>query len=69
VLDSGEVRAPWDAAAPPTNDELIEKFRWLASESLPPTRADELLDTVWNCADLTDIGRLSALLATPGIGP
>ncbi len=68
VLDSGEVQAPWDAAAPPTDEELIEKFRWLASDSLAATRADELLDTVWNCADLTDIGRLSALLAAPGAG-
>jgi len=64
-FDSGEVHAPWDATAPPTDEELIEKFRWLASESVSATRSDELLGVVTNCADLPDIGRLSALLAAP----
>lgn len=65
VHDSGEVHASWDAAAPPTDEELIAKFRWLASESVPATRVDELLDLVWTCAEVTDVGRLSALLAAP----
>ncbi|MBA2519867.1 MAG: MmgE/PrpD family protein [Chloroflexia bacterium] len=65
-LDSGECQAPWDAAAPPTDEELIAKFRWVTSDSLPATRADELIEIVWNCAELPDAGRLSALLAAPG---
>jgi len=65
VLDSGEVHATWDAGAPPTDEELSEKFRWLVSDSVPATRVDELLDIVWHCADVTNIGRLSALLAAP----
>jgi 2-methylcitrate dehydratase PrpD len=65
VLDSGQVEAPWGELAPPTDAELIAKFRWLAGESMPATRADELLDIIWNCADLSDIGRLSAKLAAP----
>jgi 2-methylcitrate dehydratase PrpD len=68
VLDSGEVHARWDAADPPTDEELIEKFRWLASDRVPVARADELLDIVWSCADVTDVGRLSALLAKPCAG-
>ncbi len=65
VLDSGEVHAPWDATAPPTDEELIEKFRWLASDSVPATRSEELIDVISNCAEAPDIGRLSELLATP----
>jgi len=68
VFDSDEVQAPWDAADPPTDEALIEKFRWLASDSLSAKRADELLDIVWNCAEVTDVGRLSALLAAPSAG-
>jgi 2-methylcitrate dehydratase PrpD len=66
VFDSGEVHARWDAADPPSDEELIAKFRWLAGEKLSAARVDELLDIVWNCADLTDVGRLGALLAMPG---
>ena len=65
VFDSGETKAPWDAAAPPTDQELIEKFRWLAADSVSAARATELLDVVWNCADLADAGRLIDLLALP----
>ncbi|MGI8476790.1 MAG: MmgE/PrpD family protein [Thermomicrobiales bacterium] len=65
VLDSGEVRARWDAADPPSDEDLIAKFRWLAGESLPTARVDALLDFVWNCADLTEIGGLGSLLAPP----
>ncbi|MGH2535150.1 MAG: MmgE/PrpD family protein [Thermomicrobiales bacterium] len=65
VFDSGEVQAQWDAANPPTDEELIEKFRWLAGESLSPARAAALVDLTWNCAELSDAGQLVALLAPP----
>ena len=69
VHESNETVAPWDAAAPPTDDELIDKFRWLAAESVSTARATELLDVIWNCADLSDARRLIELLATPGDCP
>jgi len=65
TLDSGEARAPWDAGSPPTDDELRDKFRWLAEETLPPARAAELADLIWDCAALPDAGRLVDLLARP----
>jgi len=60
---SPETIAPWDAAAAPTDDELIEKFRWLAGECLPPDRAAALLDTLWNIADAPDASAIATLLA------
>ncbi|MBA2755753.1 MAG: MmgE/PrpD family protein [Chloroflexia bacterium] len=76
ILDSGETAAPWDAATPPTDEELIAKFRWVAGESLTAARVEELIDLIWNCADLADAGTLVASLASssgasvPGIpGP
>ncbi len=65
ILDSGEVTAPWDAETPPTDEELIEKFRWLAGESVSTARASELVDVISNCADLVDARRLAALMAAP----
>ena len=63
--ESPETIAPWDAAAPPTDDELIEKFRWLAGECLPPDRAAALLDTIWTIADAPDASAIATLLASP----
>ena len=65
VLDSGETNARWDAATPPTDEELIEKFRWLAGDRVSVARADELVDVIWNCADMSDVGQLVDLLASP----
>lgn len=67
VLESGEMHAPWDAAAPPTDEELIEKFRWIASDCVPATRTDELTDVISNCADLPDVAELCELLASPAV--
>jgi 2-methylcitrate dehydratase PrpD len=69
VLDSGEVTAPWDAESPPTDEDLIEKFHWLAGERVSTRRVNELVDAVWNCADLADAGQLIALLAPPCDSP
>ena len=65
VLDSGETAAPWDAATPPTDEDLIAKLRWVASDSLPAARVEELIDLIWNVADLADAGPLVELLAQP----
>jgi len=65
VLDSGETAAPWDAATPPTDEDLISKFRWVAGDSVPAARVGELIDLIWNCADLADAGTLVESLASP----
>ncbi len=69
VHDSGDTQARWDASAPPTDEELIEKFRWLARERVSAARATELVDVVWNCAELSDVGSLVGLLAAPDEAP
>ena len=63
VHQSPETIAPWDAAAPPTDDELIDKFRWLAAECLPPARAAALLDTLWTIPDAPDASAIVTLLS------
>jgi 2-methylcitrate dehydratase PrpD len=69
VLDSGEVAAPWDAETPPADEDLIGKFRWLAEGSISPARANDLIEAVLNCSDLSDAGRLNALLSPPADVP
>jgi 2-methylcitrate dehydratase PrpD len=64
ILDADAVRATWDEA-PPTDDELRAKFRWLARSSLSEERAAALEEAVWQCADLPDAARLVALMAPP----
>jgi 2-methylcitrate dehydratase PrpD len=65
ILDSGEVEANWDATAPPTDTELLEKFRWLTHAQLSPKRIVELENMIWYCADLSDARELMKLLAEP----
>ena len=65
VFDSGEVQPRWDASAPPTDTELREKFRWLASNSMPDLRVTELEECVWHCADLPNATELLTLLTPP----
>jgi len=69
VHDSGDVQAPWDAATPPSDAELSEKFLQLAGESVSPARATALLDAVWSLAEAPDAGDLIALLAPAGESP
>ena len=61
-LDSGEVQADWDVANPPTDAELREKFRWLATDSLAKERATALEGIIWHCANLSNVSSLLALL-------
>jgi 2-methylcitrate dehydratase PrpD len=65
IHESGETVAPWDAADPPTDEDLIDKFRWLAGESIAEDRVNELLDLIWNIASEPDAGKLVELLAAP----
>ena len=62
VYDSGPAQPTWDANAPPTDDELRTKFRWLAGEMLPESRVVELEETIWRCPELADANALNHLL-------
>jgi len=60
--DSGEVEARWDADNPPSDQELMDKFRWLVEAVLPDDRAAELERMIWQCADLPDATYLLDLI-------
>lgn len=64
--DSGAVEATWGEEAPPTDDQLREKFRWLANSYLSDSRVAKLEETIWHCSDLPDAAHLLDLLAPPG---
>ena len=65
VFDSGEKEADWEAANPPTDRALREKFRQLAYGLLSDERAADLEQTIWGCAELDDVDRLFLLLKRP----
>jgi 2-methylcitrate dehydratase PrpD len=52
--DSGEVEARWDAGNPPSDQELLDKFRWLVQDMLSGDRASKLEKMIWQCPDLPD---------------
>ena len=60
--DSGEVTARWEPSAPPSDEELIEKFRWLAGIRLSPTECAALEKMIWDCAELEDVSPLADAL-------
>ena len=66
-FDAGEATALWDEAtsAPPTDDELMAKYRWLAGEGLPAARVSATEAAAWGCEGLPDAGALIALLVVP----
>ena len=63
--DSGAVEARWDADNPPSDQELMEKFRWLVNAVLPDDRADELEKMIWQCSDLPDAAGLMDQIVPP----
>jgi len=56
--DSGKVEARWDSDDPPSDQELMDKFRRLAQEVLPDDRAVELEKMIWQCPDLPNAASL-----------
>ena len=56
--DSGEVEARWDADDPPSDQELINKFRWMVQDVLPDDRGAELEKIIWRCPDLPNAANL-----------
>ncbi len=68
-LQSGQHQPPWDANQPPADDELHQKFRWLAGEMLDGQRVEEMEKAIWRLADATEVISLANLLyAPPHIG-
>ncbi|MSR03382.1 MAG: MmgE/PrpD family protein [Gemmatimonadetes bacterium] len=64
ILDSGEMRPRWDTGgdARPGDDDLREKFRWLAKGCLPEQRALALEAALCECDRLPDAEQILSLL-------
>ena len=70
TFETGPIESPWDQADisqphQPPDQELREKFRWLASVSLPLERVTTLEEKIWRCDSLEDANILSDLLLSP----
>ncbi len=62
-LELREAQPRWEAAAPPTDTELRDKFQWLATGVISTSRAAALEAAIWNCAAAPDAGPLMEWLA------
>ena len=56
--DSGDVEARWDSGNPPSDQALLDKFRWLVKDVVPGDRAREMEDLLWQCSELSDVSDL-----------
>lgn len=65
IFNSGDFEADWEAGSPPSDSELIKKFRRLAGEQLPDDRAEKLEHAVWHCEELPELSKLLTLLMPP----
>lgn len=63
VFRSENMTARWEYSEPPSDAELIEKYRWLAGGCLPDETAARIERLAWNCADLADAAELEQALA------
>jgi 2-methylcitrate dehydratase PrpD len=61
-LDSGQVGPKWDGTQPPTDEELLEKFRWLAGTRLSSERIEKLLGLIWESEVLEDVVELEKIV-------
>ncbi len=66
VYKSEPSEPAWGPEAPPTDDELRAKFRWLAGEMLPQSRVTELEETIWLSSELADANVINQLLTGTG---
>lgn len=64
-FDSGIVRPLWDLSAPPSDEELLAKFRGLAESYLPAHRAAALEQMIWQIEDVPQVSALVELLVAP----
>ncbi len=60
--DSDVVQPLWDLSAPPTDQELIDKFRSLSHQYLSAKNAEALENMIWNIESLDDVTELNTLL-------
>ncbi|MEA3350461.1 MAG: MmgE/PrpD family protein [Chloroflexota bacterium] len=70
TFESEAVEAPWDRSGiqqpnQPPDDELREKFAWLAADSLPESRTTQIEEKILNCDALADANALTELLTAP----
>lgn len=63
--ESPATEARWNGDDPPTDEELLTKFRWLAAESLAPNGVAALEAAVWHCADAPEVMSFTGLLNQP----
>ena len=59
---SPATEARWNAADPPSDAELLAKFRWLAAETVAAPTVLALEDALWRCAEAADVAPLRQLL-------
>jgi len=62
LYELDETTARWEPSHPPTDEELLEKFRWLAGARLSEPATAEIEERLWNCASLPDIQALIEIL-------
>ena len=60
-----EAAPRWNWFDAPSDEDLLDKFRWLARAGLAEARAEALANALWNCADLPVAEALAELLAAP----
>jgi len=58
-------QARWDADDPPSDQELMDKFRRLVQAVLPDGRAAEFEKMIWQCPDLPDAASLLDAIIKP----
>ena len=63
--DSGETRAWWDLTTPPSDEELLAKFRDLTGRYLPAGRGEALEEMIWHIEQMPSVQPLAQLLAQP----
>jgi 2-methylcitrate dehydratase PrpD len=63
-LDSVRVGPRWDGTEPPSDAELLEKFRWLAGTRLDKARTEKLLGLIWGGEGLEDVVALENEVVT-----
>jgi 2-methylcitrate dehydratase PrpD len=64
VLRSEPTQTRWEPSQPPSDEEILEKYRWL-SGGFRRMETERIEEMVWNCAELEEVGELVDLLGRP----
>ncbi len=62
--DTGIVRPLWDLSTPPTDDELLNKFRQLSHPHLSKSNAAKLEAALWQIEEMAHVSELNEMLAS-----